>query len=94
MENTRPSWEVSEELSTEDCWVSKLKVLRSAAGYYIGRECRDKDMPFDEPYSRESDYFSSKEEATKALYESGFDVRDCVENNHAYATGGLNLKAE
>ena len=74
-------------------------VLQSAAGYYIGRLCMDRDesdpdyFPFEEPYSRESGYFRSEEEATKAMRETGFVVRDCVENNLAYATGALKLTA-
>jgi len=38
-----------------------LKVLQSAAGFYIGLLCKCG------PYSRESGYYSSKEEATTAL---------------------------
>tara|TARA_R100000951_G_scaffold77359_1_gene65352 strand:- start:2462 stop:2647 length:186 start_codon:yes stop_codon:yes gene_type:complete len=41
--------------------ISELKVLRSAAGYYIGRT--ENGMP----YSRESDYFHSKDNAEWAL---------------------------
>ena len=40
---------------------SELKVLRSAAGYYIGRT--EEGMP----YSRESTYFSTSEEAEELL---------------------------
>lgn len=87
----KPSWETSARLSTEECWVSTLMVMQSAAGYYIGRTCRDREeggFPFDEPYSRESGYFRSYEEAEKALTK-GFNQRDCVENNYAYAKGTL-----
>ena len=41
--------------------ISDLQVLKSAAGYYIGRT--QEGMP----YSRESTYFSTKEEANKLL---------------------------
>ncbi len=44
------------------------KVMRSAAGYYIGFSCQTKDMSgYDQPYSRESDYFATTEEAQKYL---------------------------
>ena len=93
----QPDWAISEELSTEECWISQLMVLRSAAGYYIGRLCMDRCesnpdyFPFSEPFSRESGYFRSEEKATKALQETGFVVRSCAENNLAYATGALKL---
>lgn len=45
----------------------KLRVLQSAAGYYIGTFC-----PNCGPYSRESGYYKTKEEATKALNKSDF----------------------
>ena len=38
-----------------------LQVCRSAAGYYLGTYCNCG------PYSRESEYFDSREEAEKAL---------------------------
>jgi hypothetical protein len=41
--------------------ISELQVLKSAAGYYIGRT--QEGMP----YSRESTYFSTKEEANELL---------------------------
>ena len=41
--------------------VSELQVLKSAAGYYIGRT--QEGMP----YSRKSTYFKTKEEATELL---------------------------
>ncbi len=45
-----------------DCGVEvELQVLKSAAGYYIGTEC---DCG---PYTRESLYFKSFEEADEAL---------------------------
>ena len=62
---------------------SELKVMHSNAGYYIGRE--------DEvgaPYSRESGYYRAFDEANTALIEE-FEVRDCAENAHAYASGVL-----
>jgi len=75
-------------------------VMQSAAGYYIGRACVETNVDssdfmdgFEEPYSRESGYYSTEEAATEALGE-GFPVRDCIENNYAYSTGALSLKAE
>ena len=38
-----------------------LQVQRSAAGYYLGTQC------YCGPYSRESGYFRSREDAEKAL---------------------------
>ena len=44
-----------------------LKVLRSAAGYYIGFSC-----PECGPYSRESGYYRTKGEADSALTDDYF----------------------
>ena len=87
-------WPVSEELSTDECWISKLMILKTAV-YYIGRMCLDRGedgLPFPEPYSRESGYYRTKEEAERALAE-GFIERDCVENNLAYTNGSLSRTA-
>ena len=68
-----------------DLPVSRLKVLRSNAGWYIGRECFDE---FPQPYSRESrDYYASDIEAQRALARDNFEVRSCLENNTLYASG-------
>jgi len=54
--------------------ISALKVMKSAAGYYIGRSCTDDDMPgFEEPYSRESGYYPT--EAAAAAELDTFEVR-------------------
>jgi len=45
-----------------------IEVLKSAAGYYIGFFC-----PQDGPYSRESGYYRSYEEAEKALSTGAYD---------------------
>lgn len=66
---------------------SKLQVLKSNAGWYIGRTYTDKEG-FEEPGSRESGYFGTEEDAKKAL-KFGFEVRDCMENNAAYDKGIL-----
>jgi hypothetical protein len=90
-------WDISKELSTGELLISVLMVLRSAAGYYIGRMCMDlvEFYPnyIEEPYSRESGYYPT-EEAAQAELKGGFSVRDCVENNHAYANGLLSLTAK
>ena len=46
--------------------ISDLKVMKSAAGYYIGRSCSDEDG-FEVPYSRESEYFRKEVEAQAEL---------------------------
>lgn len=71
----------------QDPHISEFKVLRSAAGYYIGTiwtacgecaECKKDEWMtkgWSEPNSRETEYFDTEEEATKALGEyrdSGF----------------------
>jgi len=71
-------------------WYGGLEVLRSGAGYYIGRlfwspECGG----YIEPGSRESGYYASEEEAKADLAGMTFDVRDCMENEATYAAGIL-----
>ena len=40
------------------------RVMRSAAGFYIGRECFEPEMPdWPQPYSRESIYWETSQEA-------------------------------
>ena len=43
--------------------LSPVKVLRSAAGYYLGQELWDHDLKYWAPYSRDSSYFYSRWEA-------------------------------
>lgn len=48
--------------------ISELKVMQSAAGFYVGHGYNDMgstDFPF--PYSRESDYFPTAQAAQKYL---------------------------
>lgn len=52
-----------------DLEVSELKVLESAAGFYIGTTYTSSHMPWAAPYSRESGYFPTAEEAGQALEE-------------------------
>lgn len=70
-----------------DVWVSDLQVLRSGAGFYLGRMCWSEDCGgLIEPYTRETGYMSEAE--TVASLASGeFDVRECPENDLAYAQG-------
>lgn len=75
-----------------EVWVGPLEVLKSPAGWYIGRLCWVEDKHGDgyqEPLSRESDYYRAKEEAEAELKDMTFEVRDCVENNFAYEQGDL-----
>lgn len=67
--------------------ISELKVMRSNAGYYIGRSCVEDGIPFEQPYSRESGYYPTKEAAEADM--DSFDIRDCVENEHAYESGAI-----
>ena len=50
--------------------VSTTMVLRSNAGYYIGRLYKDKEFGAWLPYDRLSTYFNLHEEAEKALHSS------------------------
>lgn len=48
--------------------ISPLKVLRSNAGYYIGRTYFDVELEADLPWSRDSNmYYATLEDATEAL---------------------------
>ena len=69
--------------------VSDLKVMKSGAGYYIGRSYWDEEFGFDGPYSRESGYYETAEYAQMELESGTFEVRDCLENNWAYENGNL-----
>lgn len=90
----------SDELSQGTQKVSLLHVMKSNAGYYIGRYLIETDEKsdyymcgFEEPYSRESGYYGSYVDAHKALT-SGFELRDCIENNYMYGEGGLSLSGK
>jgi len=71
--------------------LSEMRVLKSAAGYYVGRTAWDEDDGYEEPGSRESGYFATEAEAAAALkaWDVGLDARNCSENAWAYATGHL-----
>ena len=47
--------------------ISEPQVLKSNAGYYIGRTCHDEEIGMDLPYERLSDYFSKRADAERAL---------------------------
>jgi len=75
----------------DEFWIGELRVMKSPAGWYIGRYCWVKTTKFEyeEPYSRESGYFPTKEDAETELKGMSFEVRDCSENNYAYEQGTL-----
>jgi len=51
---------------TQDETVSELRILQSAAGYYVGRvEISPEGYEF--PYCRESGYYPTREKAESAL---------------------------
>lgn len=55
--------------------ISELKVMKSAAGFYIGRSIMEMGFPL--PYSRESqEYFPTEEEAESALKSGQYTKRD------------------
>lgn len=47
--------------------ITQLKVMQSAAGYYVGREYYDEEIGCWLPYSRNSEYFATEEEAGDCL---------------------------
>ena len=54
-----------------------LKVMQSAAGYYIGREAKDPDLGYIMPYARDSaEYYATFAEADKALRAGSFTLRE------------------
>lgn len=73
---------MTDKIQTEDGYYGELQVMQSNAGYYIGRIFHNNDG-FEEPGSRESDYFATKEEAEEAL-KLGFVWRGCPENQYLY----------
>ncbi len=48
-------------------YVSNLQVMKSHAGYYLGRSYFDTDYGFEGPYCRETYYFDTREEAESLL---------------------------
>jgi hypothetical protein len=72
-----------EKIQSKDGFYGPLEVCRSAAGYYIGRIFHN-IIGYDEPGSRESGYFATKNEAEVALKIEGFEYRNCGENSYLY----------
>lgn len=61
--------------------ISEVKIMLSPAGYYIGREWYTTDPIFKneyptEPYSRNSGYFRTKEEAKTVLDENNYFIKN------------------
>lgn len=49
-------------------YISDLKVMQSNAGYYVGRDYTENSFPgMKMPFSRESDYFATYEQAHNCL---------------------------
>jgi hypothetical protein len=70
---------------------SALMVLRSGAGYYIGRTFTGHGTGWMEPGTRESDYFRTSREAEDAML-AGECIRDCPENSMFYGLGSGELQ--
>lgn len=66
---------------------TELQVLKSGAGYYIGRLWEEEDG-YAEPGTRESGYYLTHECAEQAM-KDGFTLRVCDENILAYALGEI-----
>lgn len=72
--------------------ISKLRILQSNAGYYIGRTIYDYSFECDLPYSRESGYYPTWEDANFDLLRIGSgnihpsDLRQASENSYMYMT--------
>ena len=60
--------------ATEKSGYSDLKVMSSSAGWYVGTSFRNTEIPgmvFDEPGSRDTDYFATEAEAADFLKRLG-----------------------
>lgn len=67
----------------EPClYVTAMQVMRSGGGFYIGRACLMREG-YEEPHSRESEYFRTDQDAAKEL-EEGFALRDAIEVSWLY----------
>ncbi len=81
----------------EKIYYSDLQVCQSGAGYYVGRMgwVVDKKLgEYPEPYSRESEYYPTREAAEQALKARNFDRESGVENEFARSIGNLPPKGE
>lgn len=78
---------MSEETKNEGySYYSAMTVLKSAAGWYIGRRYWDAEMEFWDNGSRESGYFGFEDDANDALDNWDWEYRDCDENDFMYSS--------
>lgn len=70
---------------------SKLMVCESAAGFYIGRMAWEVEDEFEEPGSRETEYFMEKAQAVRILAMGSCIWRNADENLHLYEDLGLDF---
>jgi len=75
-------------IRTPDGVYSEMQVLRSAAGWYLGRTFQEDDNSSLEPGSRETDYFPNEEEAEVALASNNYLWRDAPELHQLYKGEG------
>lgn len=75
----------------KDCWLEvkdgyygPIEVLKSAAGFYLGRKFYDRESGGIEPGSRESGYFSDHAKADHQLNTKSWIPRVCIENEGMY----------
>ena len=71
-------------MSFETMKLSELKVLRSPAGYYIGRQYWDEEFEMWAPGTRECPHYFASEELAQEAFNTGFPIRDCIENQSLY----------
>ena len=56
--------------------ISELRVCQSAAGFYVGRTFTEPDVPFEQPYSRDSaEYYPTRQLAQSALDNNSYTTR-------------------
>ena len=56
--------------------ISELRVCQSASGFYIGRTFTEPDVPFEQPYSRDSiEYYPTSQLAQLALDNNTYTTR-------------------
>lgn len=66
---------IKDWLLQQEGQISELKIMKSAAGFYIGRSIME--MGIIVPYSRESqEYFPTEQEAESALKSGQYTKRD------------------
>lgn len=72
-----------EKIQRDDGFYGPIQVCKSNAGWYLGRIFYSNEG-YNEPGSRESNYFASKELAESALQSKDFAYRDAPENIFLY----------